>query len=142
MLPAALLILCGCHGASSQSIPLHYLYTVAAARRSWASANKDTLVRYVRALSMAFKYIRAPANRANVVKKIVETHGFAEADVQLTLKLYFEPDRRVLPKAGEISLKGMSQAIAIMGDGGVLKKPLPRADRFVDLQYLGAAGVR
>jgi hypothetical protein len=29
-----------------------------------------------------------------------------------------------------------------MGEGGILKAPLPRAERFVDLQYLQAAGVQ
>ena len=29
-----------------------------------------------------------------------------------------------------------------MGEGGVIKSPLPAAERFVDLQYLQAAGVR
>jgi hypothetical protein len=36
----------------------------------------------------------------------------------------------------------MEQAIALMGEGGILKAPLPRAERFVDLQYLQAAGVQ
>src|SRR5438309_2142324 len=37
-------------GFSTDAVP-EYLYTVTAARRSWAEANKDTLVRYVRALA-------------------------------------------------------------------------------------------
>jgi NitT/TauT family transport system substrate-binding protein len=38
-------------GLSTDAVP-EYLYTVTAARRSWAVANKDTVVRYVRALSL------------------------------------------------------------------------------------------
>lgn len=128
-------------GHSTDAVP-EYLYTVTAVRRSWADANKDTLVRYVRALSASFKFIRDPANRAKVTRTIVETTGFAEGNAQLTLGLYFEPDRGVLPKAGEINMKGMQQAIALMGEGGVLKSPLPLAARFVDLQYLHAAGIQ
>jgi len=91
-------------GLSTDAVP-EYLYTVTAARRSWAAANKDTIVRYVRALSAAFRFIRDPAKRADVVKTIVETTGFAEANAKLTLAL-------------------------------------PVAERFVDLQYLHAAGVQ
>jgi hypothetical protein len=47
-----------------------------------------------------------------------------------------------LPKSGEINLKGMEQAIALMGESGTLKAPLPAAERFVDLQYLHAAGAQ
>jgi hypothetical protein len=32
--------------------------------------------------------------------------------------------------AGEISLPGMDQVIALMGEGGILKVPLPPAERF------------
>jgi ABC-type nitrate/sulfonate/bicarbonate transport system substrate-binding protein len=128
-------------GLSTDAVP-EYHYTVTVARRSWAEANKDTVVRFARAMAGSFKYIRDPANRANVVKTIVETTGFAEANAQLTLKLYFEPERNVLPHAGEISLKGMEQVIALMGEGGVLKAPLPPAERFMDLQYLRAAGIQ
>ena len=128
-------------GYSTDAVP-HYLYTVTAARRSWATANKDTLVRYARALASAFKYIRDPKNRAAVTRTIVETTGFAEGNAQLTLALYFEPDRGVIPKAGEISLKGMRQTIALMAEGGLLHAPLPRAEQFIDLRYLRAAGVR
>jgi ABC-type nitrate/sulfonate/bicarbonate transport system substrate-binding protein len=128
-------------GLSTDAIP-EYLYTVTAVRRSWAAANKDTVVRYVRALSSAFKFIRDPAKRTDVLKTIVETTGFAGANAQLTLALYFEPDRSVFPKLGEINLKGMEQVIALMGESGTIKAPLPAADRFVDLQYLHAAGVQ
>jgi ABC-type nitrate/sulfonate/bicarbonate transport system substrate-binding protein len=128
-------------GLSTDAVP-EYLYTVTAARRSWASSNKDAVVRYVRALSSAFRFIRDPANRSNVLKTIVETTGFAEANAKLTLALYLEPDRGVLPKLGEINLTGMEQAIALMGEAGTIKAPLPAAERFVDLQYLHAAGVQ
>src|SRR5499426_955483 len=128
-------------GFSTDAVP-EYLYTVTAARRPWAAANRDTIVRYVRALSAAFRFIRDPAKRADVVKTIVETTGFAEANAKLTLALYFEPDRGILPKLGEINLKGMEQVIALMGESETIKAPPPAAERFVDLQYLHAAGVQ
>ena len=55
----------------------------------------------------------------------VETTGFPEANARLTLALYFEPERKVLPQRGEIDMKGMAAAIAFMAEGGVLKPPLP-----------------
>ena len=95
----------------------------------------------MRALAAAFQFIRDPAKRDDVVRTIVETTGFPEANARLTLALYFEPERKVLPQRGEIDMKGMATAIAFMGEAGVLKAPLPPPERFVDLQYLRAAGV-
>jgi ABC-type nitrate/sulfonate/bicarbonate transport system substrate-binding protein len=118
-------------GLSTEAVP-DFVYTVAAARRSWAQQNKDTVVRFVRALGAAFRFIRDPSRRADVARTIVETTGFADANARLTLALYFEPERNVVPRQGEIDLKGLQTAISFM--------PLPAPERFVDLQYLKAAG--
>jgi ABC-type nitrate/sulfonate/bicarbonate transport system substrate-binding protein len=128
-------------GLSNEAVP-EFLYTVTAARRSWAAANQDAVVRYVRALAAAFRFIRDPARRDAVVKTIVETTGVPAAVAERTLALYFEPERKVLPRQGEIDLKGLVQVIAFMGEAGQLKAPLPAPERFVDLQYLHLAGIR
>jgi hypothetical protein len=72
----------------------------------------------------------------------VQTTGSTEPIAKQTLALFFEPERGVLPKQAEINLKGLEQVIAFMGDAGNLKPPLPPAERFVDLQYLHAAGIK
>ena len=99
-------------------------------------------MRYIRALAYSFKFIRDPPNRKSVVKIIVETTGSSEVIAAQTLALYFEPERKVLPRQGELNLDGLTQVIAFMGEAGTIKAPLPAARRFVDLQYLEAAGVR
>ena len=128
-------------GLSTEAVP-EFLYTVTAVRRSWAEANKDAVLRYVRALASSFKFIRDPANRKAVAKTIVETTGSSAAIAEQTLALYFEPERNVLPRQGELNLNGLTQVIAFMGEAGTIKPPLPAAKQFADLQYLHAAGVQ
>ena len=128
-------------GLSTEAVP-EFLYTVTAARRSWAQANKDTVTRYVRALGAAFRVIRDPKKRDAVVKVIVDTTGVSPAIAERTLALYFEPERKVLPRQGEIDMAGMAQVLAFMAEAGLLKAPLPAPERFVDLQYLQSAGIR
>ena len=128
-------------GLSTEAVP-DFVYTVTAVRRSWAEKNKETVVRYVRALAAAFRFIRDPANRAEVVKIIVDALGVSPAIAQKTMALYLDPDRGVLPQQGEVSGKGLANVIAMMGQAGLLQTPLPKPDRFVDRQYLEAAGVR
>ncbi|HEY2986213.1 MAG TPA: ABC transporter substrate-binding protein [Candidatus Binatia bacterium] len=127
-------------GISNEAVP-EFLYTVTAARRSWATAHKDIVVRYARALGAAFKFIRDPANRKAVATTIVETTDSSPAIAEQTLRLFFEPERRVLPQQAEIDLKGLAQVIAFMGEAGNLKPP-PPAERFVELQFLRAAGLQ
>jgi ABC-type nitrate/sulfonate/bicarbonate transport system substrate-binding protein len=128
-------------GDSTDVVP-QLLYTVTAVRRSWAQANQEAIVRYVRALAGAFKFIRDPANRDRVGTIVMQSTSSSAAIAQQTLALFFEPERGVLPNRGEIDVAGLAQVIAMMGEAGVLKPPLPQPERFVDLQYLRAAGVQ
>jgi len=128
-------------GASTEVVP-DLLYTVTAARRSWAEANKEAVTRYVRALAASFDFIREHANRERVGRIVMQSTNSSEAIAARTLALFFEPERGVLPKRGEIDLKALDQVIAMLGEAGALKAPLPAPERFVDLQYLRAAGVQ
>jgi ABC-type nitrate/sulfonate/bicarbonate transport system substrate-binding protein len=128
-------------GTSTEAVP-DLLYTVTAVRRSWAEANKEAIVRYVRALSAAFAFIRDPANRDGVARTVMQSTSASEAIAQRTLALFFEPERGVLPRRGEIDLKGLAQVITMMGEAGTIKPPLPSPERFVDVQYLRAAGIQ
>ena len=67
---------------------------------------------------------------------IIQSYGISAEIAARILTLYFEPERRVLPHRGEIDMKGFAEVIAFMGEAGLLKAPLPNAERFVDLQYL------
>jgi ABC-type nitrate/sulfonate/bicarbonate transport system substrate-binding protein len=128
-------------GLSTEAVAA-FQFQVVAARRVWAQANKDAMVRFVRVLGAAFSFIRDRANREEVVKAIVELTGSSEAIARQTLALYFEPDKGVMPKRAEINLEGLAQVIAFMAEGGAIKPPLPAPERFVDLQYLRAAGAQ
>jgi ABC-type nitrate/sulfonate/bicarbonate transport system substrate-binding protein len=127
-------------GSSTEVVP-ELLYTVTAVRRSFAEANRDAITRYVRALAAAFAFIRDGANRDRVAHAVMQSTNSSEAIARQTLTLFFAPERGVLPKRGEIDLKGLEQVIAMLGEAGTLKPPLPSPERFVDLQYLRAAGV-
>ena len=125
-------------GRSNDAVPA-YLYTVTAARKSWAAAHEDIVVRYVRALAAAFRVIRDPQKRGAVVQTIVELTGVPPPIAEQTLALYAESGRKVLPQRGEIELAGIAQVIAFMAEAGQLKPPLPAPERFVDLRYLRRA---
>jgi ABC-type nitrate/sulfonate/bicarbonate transport system substrate-binding protein len=128
-------------GLSTEASP-EFLYTVTAARRSWAEANKETLVRYLRALRTAFQFIRDPAKRDEIAGIVAETNGISRKTAADVLALFFEPERGVLPREGEIDLAGFARVIAMMAEAGQISAPLPAPEKFVDRQYLQAAGVK
>ncbi|HEX3972301.1 MAG TPA: ABC transporter substrate-binding protein [Stellaceae bacterium] len=128
-------------GVSTDAVK-HFEFTVLIVRPDWAKQNRAALVGFLRGFAAALKYFRDPAHQGDVAKTIVASTGVSDKIARETLALYFQPDRGVIPRAGELDLKGLAQVIAFMGEAGVLKAPLPKPARFVDTRYLRAAGVR
>jgi ABC-type nitrate/sulfonate/bicarbonate transport system substrate-binding protein len=127
-------------GDSMEVIPV-LQFNVIAARRDWAEKNRDVATRFARAFGNAYRFIGDRANREEAVKLLIETTGAPEDVARAMLTFYYEPDRGVMPKQAEISMAGMSKVIELLGQTGDLKAPLPSAEKFVDLQYLKAAGM-
>ncbi|MFM9967579.1 MAG: ABC transporter substrate-binding protein [Burkholderiales bacterium] len=127
-------------GSSVEVVP-EFVYTVTAVRRSWATAHRQAMLRYVRAMAAAFTFIRDTSKRNAVIAAIVESNAISADVAARILTLYFEPERRVLPRRGEIDAKGFREVIVFMGEAGLLKPPYPDAERFIDRQYLRAAGI-
>ena len=124
-------------GATNEAVP-DFVYTVTAARKSWAVEHKEELARYVRAMRDSFAFIRDPRNRSRIAVLMKEWWGSSEETALATLDLFFTPEKNVLPFEGEINLKGVEQVIRFLKDGGVVTGPVPPAETFVDLQYLKA----
>lgn len=128
-------------GMSTEAMA-NFVFTVSAVRRSWAEKNKEIVVRYVRALASACRYMRAPGNRDDIVAISVEKTGTSPEIARQVLSLYFEPDRGVFPKEAELDVKGVNQVVQFMKESGELKGAVPEVEQFADLQFLRAAGVR
>ena len=124
-------------GATNDAVP-DFVYTVTAARKSWAAEHKEALARYVRAMRDSFRFIRDPQNRSRIAVLMKEWWGSSEETAFSTLDLFFQPEKNVLPFEGEINLRGVEQVIRFLKDGGVVTGPIPPAETFVDLQYLKA----
>ena len=120
----------------------HFEFKLLIVRPDWAKQNRAALVAFLRGFAASLRYFRDPAHQRDVAKTIVDVSGVSDKIARESLALYFQPDRGVIPRAGEIDSKGLAQVIAFMGEAGVLKAPLPKPERFVDRSYLRAAGVR
>jgi NitT/TauT family transport system substrate-binding protein len=129
-------------GDTSQALA-DFQFNATAVKRSWGATHKDALVRFVRAWADSFRFIHDPMHRDEVVKILADSTGFPEASARQVLTFYLdEGDKGIVPKQAEVNVKGVDQMIAIMAQADVIHRPLPGAERFVDLQYLQAAGIR
>ena len=127
-------------GISNDAMP-NFQFIVSAVRRSWAEANRRLSARYIRGLAAAFRFMRAPANREEVVKIIQETTGSSEEIARETLKLFGTGPGGV-SQAGRARSERFEPSDSVHGRHSDLKPPLPPVERFVNLQYLRAAGIQ
>jgi ABC-type nitrate/sulfonate/bicarbonate transport system substrate-binding protein len=118
------------------------LFNVDMIRRAWGEQNKDTLTRFARAMASAYAFINDPSNRDEVTKIVVETGGVSPAVAAEIFAPYLQSDRNVLPRKGELDLAAFNRVIALMAEVGAIPSPAPGAEKFVDLQYVKAAGIQ
>ena len=118
------------------------IFNVDMARRAWGEQHKDTLVRFVRAMGSAYAFMNDPRNLDENVRIVQETGKVAPDVARTIFAPYVDPARHVLPRRGELDLADFNRVLGLMSEAGVIPKDSPRAERFVDLQYLKAAGIQ
>ena len=117
------------------------IFNVDMVRRAWGEKNKDVLVRYARAMAFSYAFMNDTANREEVTRIVKETGKISDDVAREIFAPYLEPGNNVLPRKGELSLPAFDRVLALMADVGAIPNPAPAA-RFVDLQYVKAAGIQ
>jgi len=118
------------------------IFNVDMVRRAWGEKNKDTLVRFVRTMAATYEFMNDRMNRDELITIVRDIGKISDEVARQIYAPYLDPDKNVLPRRGELSLPAFNRVLALMADVGAIPKPVPVAERFVDLQYLKAAGVQ
>jgi ABC-type nitrate/sulfonate/bicarbonate transport system substrate-binding protein len=118
------------------------VFNVDMVRRAWGVQNKDTLLRFVRAMATTYEFMNDPKNRDEVVAIVKETGKLSDDVARQIFAPYLETGRNVLPRRGEISLAAVNRVLTLMSEGDAIPKQVPPAERYVDLQYLQAVGIQ
>jgi ABC-type nitrate/sulfonate/bicarbonate transport system substrate-binding protein len=118
------------------------IFNVDMARRAWGEKNKDALVRLVRGFAAAYQFMNDAKNHNEVRNIVKESLKLSDDTARQIFAPYTQPDKNVLPRRGELDLAAFDRVLALMGDAGVIPTPVAPASRFVDLQFLKAAGIQ
>jgi len=118
------------------------IFNVDMTRRAWGERNKDAVVRFVRAMASAYELLNDAKNRDEVTTMIKESGKLSDDVAREIFAPYLDPAKNVLPRRGEISLAAFNRVLALMSEVGAIPTPPPTAEKFVDLQYLRAAGIQ
>ncbi len=120
---------------SARDVFPRYQGLVGATRRSWAAANADTLVQFIRGFldSLAWLYDRRnkPAAAALLVEKVPNMSAeLAAATYDILLA-----DKGGFARQAEIDVEGMKTVLALRGEFGRPQKTLSDPMKYVDLAY-------
>ncbi len=106
------------------------------ARRSWAAAHRDTLVRFTRATVKAIDWILAPANRAAVVALYRENQKDASEALANGVIDSLLSEKNGFIAGGRFDAAGMATVLRVRSEYGKPRKELTEPARYVDESVL------
>jgi ABC-type nitrate/sulfonate/bicarbonate transport system substrate-binding protein len=116
----------------------HYEASVGTTRRSWAAANEQTLVAYIKAYVRAVDWLRDPQNKTAAIA--ILRKYFPQISPQIAEATYTEfiGPRGVAPKA-KLDLAGVAKVLELRNQYGKLKQPLSDPSKYYDPKYYDEA---
>jgi NitT/TauT family transport system substrate-binding protein len=124
-------------GTTNEIGPLLYQFDIV--NPDWAAANRETVVKYLRATAAASRYILDPNNREEIVAITMDYMEENEDRTRQMLSYFWQPENRVLQDRAAFDMDNIRATIALMGKYGILTAPLPAPETYADPSYAIAA---
>ncbi len=126
-------------GEVSEAVP-EFQFQLLAVTRSWAQANEDTLIRFLRAYSESLRWLYDPANKERAIAILAQRMNLDDDHARRTYTAWVEQEQ-FWSKRGEFTQPGLDAMEQILISSGEATPPLPPRDRYTDSHYLERAMV-
>src|SRR5262249_29358478 len=111
-------------GTSHELPPMPWIAEVA--NKSWAEANRETVVAYIRGLAATQRYINDPKNADEIRPIIMQATQSSEAVArEILTKYFYSSTRPYLPRQAELDVDGFGRVLGLLEDYGEIAKPVP-----------------
>lgn len=117
-------------GRASDVIP-NYQLTEVSTKRSWAEKNRPLVVRFMKAMVLAMRWLYD--NKEPAIDFLSKEMKLKPEHARTGWEYYTE--HKIWNPNAEANLEGVKTVIQIMADRGQFKGPLPPPTRFVDHSY-------
>ncbi|HLI28108.1 MAG TPA: NrtA/SsuA/CpmA family ABC transporter substrate-binding protein [Chloroflexota bacterium] len=124
-------------GYSTEVLP-DYQFIGYTARRDWTREQPEVVVRLLRALRKADRWLYDPAHAAAAARLYAEASHENEEYARRTYDLIYQQLKVMAPDA-TISLTGLQAVLDLMAEQGRLNLPLPSPTKYVDTSFIEAA---
>lgn len=120
--------------ASAEDYVKHYARGLGATRRAWANANEELLIRFIRAMIRATDWMMDVKNKEETIKLLLPESKNSRARAEGTYTLSTSPRFGSTPRAA-IDSDGIRFIIELREVAGLMKPPVPKAEKYVDERF-------
>ncbi|MBI4527702.1 MAG: ABC transporter substrate-binding protein [Deltaproteobacteria bacterium] len=113
----------------------NYQLTALTVRRSWAEANRPLLIRFVKGMVLAMRWLYE--NKEPAVEFLTKEMKLKPAHARRGWEYYTE--NRIWHPDTDINVEGVKTLIQIYGEQGQIKGTLPAPAKYIDQSYLREA---
>jgi ABC-type nitrate/sulfonate/bicarbonate transport system substrate-binding protein len=110
----------------------HFQTNAFIARRSWAEKNRPTMVRFMKAMVLTYRWMFD--NRDAAVEFLANEMKLKPVHARKGWEFYTQ--NRYWPPDGDVTMEGLKNNIRIYAEQTGAKAPLPDAAKYVDRSYL------
>ena len=115
-----------------------WLFTVYSVRRSWATANGETVTRFIRGLQLAGTWLYDPRNREEAIAILRENTNASELAARRTYDLYVT-ELRVLSPDAEIKESYLRPVYEALAENGQMPPGTAALGKYYDNTYVERA---
>jgi len=120
--------------AHAQDYVKHYARGLGAARREWADANEDLVVRFNRAMIRATDWLQDTKNKDEAVQLLLGETKNNKARAESMYNLTLSPTMGLTPRS-RIDMEGIRTVIELREVAGLMKAPVPKPEKYVDEKF-------
>jgi ABC-type nitrate/sulfonate/bicarbonate transport system substrate-binding protein len=124
--------------ARSEDHVAHYARGLGAARREWASANEELLVRFIRAMIRATDWVVDPKNKEAVIQVLLPESKNARRRAEEAYEETISPRFGITPRS-RIDVEGIRTVIELRRTVGLMKPPVPKPEKYTDERFYNQA---
>ena len=120
--------------AKSEDYVQHYARGLGATRREWANKNEDLLVRFTRAMIRATDWVTDPKNKEEVIAILLPENRNNKARAEAMYEESTSARFGFTPRS-QIDMDGIRSVIQLRETAGLMKPPVPKAEKYVDERF-------
>lgn len=120
--------------ARAEDYVKHYARGLGATRREWANANEDLLVRFIRAMIRATDWFQDAVNKDEFMQLLSADTKNNKGRAEALYRQSLSPNLGITPRS-RIDMEGIRTVLELREVAGLMKPPLPKAEKYVDERY-------